>query len=174
MRTLILLLLLGMPFAAHAQLDGPNTAEIAVTGKVIPARSTQQLTFETLSDVNFIQLNEDDTEISVDPIRDASAGDSGPGHIVAKGQPGALFRLTFTRTVVLRNTTDNTTVTVQYLMSAHPTDEQRNSTYVLESSPQFRLNEQGEYHFWLGGRLSLQGVTDGEYEGEFTMDVEYI
>jgi hypothetical protein len=174
MRTLLFLLILGMPFAAHAQLNGPGSAEIAVTGKVIPARSTQQLSFETLSDVNFIQLNEDDTEISVDPIRDASAGDSGPGHIVAKGQPGALFRLTYSRTVVLRNTTDNTTVTVEYLMSAYPTDEQRNSTYVLETSPQFRLNEQGEYHFWLGGRLSLQGVTDGDYEGEFTMDVEYI
>jgi hypothetical protein len=174
MRTFILLLLLGMPFVSYAQLDGPGSAEIAITGKVIPARSTQQLTFETLSDVHFIQVNEDDTEISVDPIRDASTGDSGPGHIVAKGQPGATFRLNFSRQVTMRNATDNSTVTVQYLMSHSPTDEQRNSTYVLESSPQFRLNAQGEYHFWLGGRLSLQGVTDGEYEGEFTMEVEYI
>lgn len=160
--------------AAMAQLNGPGFAEIAITGKVIPARSTQQLSFETLSDVHFIQMNEDDTEISVDPIRDASTGDSGPGHIVAKGQPGAVFRLNFSRQVTLRNTSDNTTVTVQYLMSHSPTDEQRNSTYVLETSPQFRLNAQGEYHFWLGGRLSLQGVTDGDYEGEFTMEVEYI
>lgn len=174
MRHLILLLFLAGPICVSAQHNGPGSAAVPVTGKVVAARSTQQITFETVYDVHFSQTDEESTDIAVDPIRDAAAADSGPGYIVAKGIPNAEFQITFSRSVQMRHVTENVTVTVEYIMSHHPTDRQSSSTYILEAVPRFRLNAQGEYHFWLGGRLSLAGAVDGEYDGEFTLEVEYL
>lgn len=174
MRHLICLMVLMMPAVVLGQYDGPGSAEITVTGKVVPARSTQQITFDTIYDVHFNQTDEDATDIVVDPIRDPAAADSGPGYIVAKGIPNAEFQITFSRVVEMRHVTENVSVTINYMMSHHPTDQQASSTYILESSARFRLNDQGEYHFWLGGRLSLAGAIDGEYDGEFTLEVEYL
>ena len=181
-----LLLLFLLPDLARAQQTGGtgNTgtgdrftmeASIRISGNVVTRTGGENILFDTIYDVNFEQTRPEQTLLTVDPITDFAAADAGAGYVVAKGAPNAEFKLTFSRQVVLRHVTDRTnTLVVNYLLSANSIPEQENSAYVLEASPVFRLNPDGEFHLWVGGQVDISNALRGEYEGEFTLEVEYL
>jgi hypothetical protein len=37
-----------------------------------------------------------------------------------------------------------------------------------------QFNEKGEYYLWLGGKVDLSKARPGSYDGEFTIQIEYI
>lgn len=184
MPLLTLLLLPGFiaPDSASAQ-QAPSPApdrfsmetSIRISGNVIASTGGQNILFDTIYEVHFEQLRAGQTLITVDPITDFATADAGAGYVVAKGAPNAQFQLTFSRQVVLRHATERDNVLiVNYLLSANSTAEQENSAYVLEAAPTFRLNTDGEFHFWVGGQVDISNAIRGEYEGEFTLEVEYL
>jgi len=36
------------------------------------------------------------------------------------------------------------------------------------------MSEDGEYFFWVGGTMQLEGDILGQYEGEFTIEIDFI
>ncbi len=160
------------------QTDGDRfsfDASIRITGNVVARTGGENILFDTIYDVNFRQTRPEQTMITVDPITDLATVDEGAGYVVAKGAPNAQFQLTFSRQVVLRHITErDNKLTVNYLLSANSIDEQENADYVLEAAPTFRMNEDGEFHFWVGGQVDISNTIRGEYEGEFILEVEYL
>lgn len=154
-----------------------DSATITITGEVIQQLGAQNITLEIKNEVNFVLDDHEKQSIIVDPITTPPTYDpefSGSGYIVAKGEPYASFRLSFSQNIILRNPEDGNLVTVEYLISSNDFDEQASSSYVKEITPEFTLNENGEFHFWIGGRISLTDLTEGLYEGEFLLDLEYL
>ncbi|AXJ00383.1 hypothetical protein CYPRO_1118 [Cyclonatronum proteinivorum] len=180
----ILLLLFLLPEVARAQQGSGAAsggerfsmeASIRISGNVITRTGGENILFDTIYDVNFEQTRAGQTVITVDPITDFAAADAGAGYVVAKGAPNAEFQLTFSREVVLRHATERDNVLiVRYLLSGNSIPEQENAAYVLEAAPRFRLNADGEFHFWVGGMVDISKAIRGEYEGEFTLEVEYL
>lgn len=175
-------LLTGLAGAAQyvtAQQNGFSTEErvsITVSGRVIQDLSVQNITIDVVADVNLVAEDPDQSVIEIDPTEDAVAFDTefaGVGYVVAKGEPDTEFLLSFPRTVELTSTTDGSLLIIEYVVAHNSANEQQGADYVREVTQEFTLNSDGEYHFWLGGRVDISDVTDGDYEGEFFMDVEY-
>lgn len=169
----------GTASAQQAPAPAPDRfsmeTSIRISGNVIARTGGENILFDTIYEVHFEQLRAGQTLITVDPITDFATADAGAGYVVAKGAPNAQFQLTFSRQVVLRHATERDNVLiVNYLLSANSTAEQENSAYVLEAAPTFRLNTDGEFHFWVGGQVDISNAIRGEYEGEFTLEVEYL
>lgn len=158
----------------HAQTVGETTAGIRIMGTIIPSLGGENIIFDTIYEVHFEQEFPGDTFISVDPITDFAGPESGAGYVVAKGQPNAEFQLNFSRQILMRHSNGTSTLVVTYLLSSNHIDEQENSDYVQEISPQFKLNSDGEFHFWIGGQVDIRDAEEGDYFGEFTLEVEYI
>lgn len=181
----ILLLLFLLPDLARAQQTGGTgssgggrfsmEASIRISGNVVTRTGGENILFDTIYDVNFEQTRPEETLLTVDPITDLAAADAGAGFVVAKGAPNAEFKLTFSRQVMLRHLTERGNVlVVNYLLSANSVPEQENAAYVLEAAPTFRLNTDGEFFFWVGGQVDISNALRGDYEGEFTLEVEYL
>jgi len=175
---LVLLCVQGNPLLAQSTTPPAEqvpTGSIQVSGTVIPHLSNQQIILEVVYGVQFGSENPDDLFLVVDPISTPASADQGAGYIIAKGEPGVQFGLFFSRTIELESLSGGESLIVNYLMSHNRDPEQSASVYVLEQFPVFRLNEKGEYHFWLGGNVSIvNAASDGLYVGDFSMEVEYL
>jgi hypothetical protein len=157
-----------------AQTSTEASSGIRIIGTVIPTMGGENIIFDTIYEVHFEQEFVGDNAIVVDPITDIANPESGSGYVVAKGQPNAEFQLNFSRQIVMRHSNGTSVLVVNYLLSSNNIDEQENSVYVQEVSPRFRLNSDGEYHFWIGGQVNITDAEEGEYFGEFILEVEYI
>lgn len=159
----------------HAQTTSEQrSGSIRVVGTVVPSLGGENIIFDIIYEPNFDHSFERDTRIVLDPVTDLATGETGAGYFVARGLPGAVFQLNFPREIKLRHVETGTRVMVRYLLSANSLDEQESSDYVLRVSPRFRLNEDGEFHFWIGGEIDVTDAPEGEYTGDFTLEVEYI
>ncbi len=159
----------------HAQITGEQrSGSIRVVGTVVPSLGGENVIFDIIYEPQFDNSFERETLITLDPVTDLATGETGAGYFVAKGLPGAVFQLNFPREITLRHVETGTKVTVKYLLSSNEVDEQESSSYVLRVSPRFRLNSEGEHHFWIGGQVDVTDAPEGEYAGDFTLEVEYL
>jgi hypothetical protein len=133
----------------------------------------QQLRIETVNEVQFQQTSETQTTITVDPIRTPAGSESGAGYIIASGAPGTEFTILFSDNIVLFHEVESAVQQLVYLISHGPSDEQSLSSYLTTQLLTFRLNENGEYHFWIGGRLNLTELVSGIYFPDFVLEVLY-
>lgn len=155
----------------QAQSTGSEgkTSTITVTGKVVASLEGQAILIESVSVPVFEQENIDDTEITVDPI-----SSSGAGFLIAKGESNRVFQAVFPSVITLTNLESNSPLNVRITISHNSTVEQSSSSYVREEVSSFTLNENGEYYFWFGGAITISEVEEGGYDGDFTLEVEYI
>lgn len=149
------------------------TAEITATGRVLPSLRAQQLSLEVIHELHFDQSFVEQTIIIVDPIRTPAGPESGAGYMVARGQAGARFSLLFSENVSLVHSEEDATLQMLYRISHGPTDVQSSSEFLTNALITFTLNDQGEYHFWIGGELRLIDFVSGTYLPDFIVEVLY-
>lgn len=170
MKYIILVLFL---WGSQAQAQ-TSTATVEVTANVLPNASTKVPTLQTLYDVNFVVYDENQTQILVDPIRNTVGTEEGAGAILILGTPDTEFRLRYTRFVELENLNNPANkLTVEYLISHNSEDSQDKSTYVLQNDLELKINKRGEYYLWVGGRINITNLKDGEYVGGLEVEILY-
>lgn len=123
----------------------------------------------TLQPINLAGTERVDGIVTLDPVQSA-----GSGKMMALGNGNTEFRINFQRIRELTNTSGPGLIFIEYAVSGNPLDEQETSELFEEESRQVLFSDEGNYYFWIGGRIDLNQATPGAYEGEFTIEIEYL
>lgn len=154
-------------FSLSAQESSPRTTVTALVN--ISAEVVQSIQLITVNSMTFGNVQPGQLEIYVNPINDVNAG-----YMIAIGTPGAEFRLDFQQVRNLTNVEDQGFLTFQYELSGNDAEDQASSVLIENENRSIVFNEDGEFHIWVGGRVNIENATPGSYEGDFTIEIDYI
>jgi hypothetical protein len=96
------------------------------------------------------------------------------GKIMVKGIPGAYIRVTYLPEVILLNATGTGSITLHYKVFGYPDDNQIASEPIDAVERMMRINPEGLYYLWVGGLVNVVSASPGSYQGEFTIEIEYL
>ncbi len=168
---LLLFLMLALPYVAEAQsIEGDNTStSISITATATVLNSNIELV--TISDMGVLDasLLQDDMEIYINPVFDAEAG-----IMRASGLPDAQIRVSYVAEMEITRRDGPGSLFFVYEVSGYPGQNQRESELLETTDRELRFNEEGHFFFWIGGRVDLSQAQPGNYDGEFTIEIEYM
>lgn len=159
---LTLFFVLSVP--ALAQEINSFSGRVIVSAKVI-----QSIELITINTMTFGNTQPGQKEIVVNPVTDPNAG-----YMIANGTPNTEFRLDYLPVRNLTNTDGVSFLTFEYLISANDIEDQASSELLEDENRTIKFNSNGIYHIWVGGRVNLENARPGNYEGDFTIEIEYI
>ncbi|PKD44187.1 hypothetical protein [Rhodohalobacter barkolensis] len=161
-RLLGLFILALLPLFAFAQSQ--QNVSISVSATV--AGTVEMITINT---VDFDDIEQEGSEIRVDPIFGERSG-----KMVARGTPNAEFRVDYIRQRELVNLDGEGIIFFNYEVAGNGIDDQETAELLDQDIRDLQFNEEGEFYFWIGGTIDLSDVNPGSYQGEFTIEIEYI
>lgn len=162
----ILLFSLLFPLSAFAQSTGQNgfSGNINVSAQVL-----QSIRLITVNTMQFGNTSPGQREVYVNPINDLNAG-----FMIAIGNPEAEFRLNYLPERELNQINGDGTLTFTYEISGNTEEDQETSELLEIDNRNVQFNEEGRYYIWVGGRVILENARPGNYEGDFTIEIDYI
>ena len=149
-------------YALHAQ----NNISIRASASVIDVTGIQLI---PMKDMVIDESYAKDGILDISPITDDKAG-----KILVKGRVNSSVRLSYLNEMSLVNTSGDGTLVYKYSVSGFKSDNQRASQLLDQVERVVQFNENGEFYLWLGGRVDLTRARPGNYDGEFTIQIEYI
>ncbi|MFW6157686.1 MAG: hypothetical protein ACOC4S_02465 [Balneolaceae bacterium] len=162
---LLCLLSMMMNSAVLAQSDVGNSIAIDVSASVVEAT----VDLVTIQEIQFQNVQPSQGEIHVDPLENANAG-----LLRAEGSPNAPVRIRFQPELELNRLEGTESLTFFYEVAGGLQDEQDTAELLEEDNRDLELNDQGHFYIWVGGRVNIENAVNGQYEGEFTLEVEYL
>lgn len=163
--SLVLLFLLGTDMSL-AQLNSDD----AIVGRVlVNAQVIQSIELVTVNSMTFGSAQPGQRELYVNPINDANAG-----FMIAIGTPGLEFRLDYLNARRLTNVEGEGFLTFTYEISGNDIEDQDSSELLNNDNRSIRFNNEGRYYLWVGGRVNLENAQPGSYEGDFSIEIDYI
>lgn len=100
--------------------------------------------------------------------------DSKAAVMMVKGKSSAKIRVKFPPTVEIMNTTGSGRLLLHYEIYGYPGDNQSASQPIDAVENTLQMSSDRKYFFWIGGRIDISQATPGSYDGEFTIQIEYI
>jgi len=100
--------------------------------------------------------------------------DPAVGVMLVKGKPNTYARVTFIPIIELENLTGYGVLLFNYEVNGYKQNNQSASEPLDASERMIRFSAQGEYYLWIGGTLDIRNAHPGSYEGEFTLEIEYM
>ena len=131
--------------------------------------SNSEIELITLNDLVLDPALSHDGEIEISPKLDADAG-----KMLVKGKPEARIRLMFVPKMKLMNSRGKGYLTLDFQLSGFPGDNQQASEILDAVERVIFFNNSGEYYLWIGGMMDISHARPGSYEGEFTLEIEYL
>ena len=147
-------------------LNGQNSISIKASATVVEVAGIDLI---TLKDMVVDEASADSKIINISPLTDEKAG-----KMLVRGKANLSIRLTYVKDLFLMNTAGEGSIVVRYNVSGNKTDNQRASQPLDQVERIVQFNEKGEYYLWLGGQIDLSNSRPGNYDGEFTIQIEYI
>lgn len=154
------------PFASHAQNNDQQSREVSIEVRAM-VRGSIELT--TMRNMDFGKVQPGQETIDINPTQDAEAG-----KMIASGRPNAKIRVQYQRTWQLRSNRNDEPLTFYYRVAGNQIDEQETAELLETDNRDLNLNEEGDFYFWIGGKANISNAKPGNYEGEFTIEIEYI
>ncbi len=164
----IITFLVGFSVNLHAQNSNDHRATSAIISVSVSAGISTTIEIETLSNINFGQINPSMTNIYINPRADAGAG-----VMRIRGRSNTPVRVSFLDRRELVRVGGGGAGFFYFEVSGSPFDNQFFSEPITVENRQIIIGDEGEYYFWIGGRMSLENLTFGQYEGEFTLEIDY-
>jgi hypothetical protein len=96
------------------------------------------------------------------------------GYMIAVGGPNTNFRLNYLPERELTQADGDGTLTFTYEISGNSTDDQSTSDILELDNGNLEFNNEGLYYIWVGGRINLQNAAPGNYQGDFTIEIDNI
>lgn len=141
-----------------------------VSGDInVRAVVTQSIQLITVNSMQFGNAQPGQGEIYVNPISSLNAG-----FMIATGSPEAEFRLNYLPELELTQIDGNATLTFIYELSGNSEEDQATSELLEMDNRNIRFNSEGRYYIWVGGRVNIENAEPGNYEGDFTIEIDYI
>ena len=147
-----------------AQQASSVSAQVNVSANVI-----QSIELITVNSMTFGNSQPGQVEINVNPVNDVNAG-----FMIALGTPDAEFRLDYFQERQLSQIEGNGFLTFEYILSGNDIEDQSSSELLQTDNRSIRFNSEGRYYIWVGGRVNLENANPGNYEGDFTIEIDYI
>jgi hypothetical protein len=163
MRNMVLICMLWFSFlAAEAQTSG----NIKATALVVEPTGIQLIPLE---DMVIDESSSKDGFLNISPVTDEKAG-----KILVRGKAKSSVKLSYMNEMSLANPDGEGKLVCEYSVSGYQSDNQSASQPLDQVERVVQFNEKGEYYLWLGGKINFTHARPGSYEGEFTIQVEYI
>lgn len=168
-KSIRLIILTSVILGCH--LSVKSYGQNSVSSITISISATVQSSIEliTLSDINIGSVQPSQFEIYVEPNRDAGAGS-----MIARGLPESGISISYVEEHILTHAESNETLTFYYQVAGNSEDNQTAAEILDGFSRDLNFNAEGEFFLWVGGRVNIQNAVHGQYEGEFTIEIEYI
>jgi hypothetical protein len=147
-------------------LHGQTSGTIRSAATVVEATG---IVLIPMKDMTIDEAGATDGILDISPVTDEKAG-----KMLVTGKPNTSIRLSYLDEMALVNTAGEGTLVCKYVLSGHRTDNQRASQLLDQVERVVQFNEKGEYYLWLGGKVNLSNARPGSYDGEFTIQIEYI
>jgi hypothetical protein len=160
----LILLLFITGSSVQAQESEGVSAQISISTQVITS-----IELITVNSITFGNTQPGQQILNINPINDVSAG-----FMIAAGTPNAAFRLNYIPSRQINRVDGPGYITFVYQISGNDIEDQSSSEIFQNNSRNFTFNSNGRYYFWVGGRVNLANANPGNYEGDFTIEIEYI
>lgn len=135
----------------------------------VSARVVQSIEMVTMRNMQFGPVQPGQNQILIDPLVDSETG-----KMIAMGIPNARIRVSFVRERTLTRSDGTETLTFTYEIAGNDQDDQSSAELLQTENRNLDLNGEGEYYFWIGGQVNIEDAKPGNYNGDFTIEVEYI
>ncbi len=119
-----------------------------------------------------MQLSDDDVQndiIRIDPTTSPNAG-----KMVAYGNPNSDIRISYLPTRELTHVQGTETLSFSYQVAGNQQEDQGTAERLEVENRDFSFNEDGQFYLWIGGSVNISTAVPGNYQGEFTLEIEYI
>lgn len=153
-------------FFLISSLQGQTSGIIRASATVVEATGIQLI---PMKDMIIDEASAQDGILNISPVTDEKAG-----KLLVKGKVNSSIRLSYLNEMALVNTSGDGTLVCKYVVSGYRTDNQSASQLLDQVERIVQFNEKGEFYLWLGGRVDLSRARPGSYDGEFTIQIEYI
>ncbi|MEQ9308782.1 MAG: hypothetical protein RLN90_04955 [Balneolaceae bacterium] len=150
--------------SAEAQIKESVTATVSIS--TIMVQSIELITVKSMS---FGSIQPGQQEVYVNPVSDVNSG-----YMIAVGTPGAEFRLDYFQERTLFHSDGGQNLTFEYEISANEIEDQASSELLDFNARSLTFTQEGVYHIWVGGRVNIENAEPGNYEGDFTIEIDYI
>lgn len=163
---LFILLIFVAPQIALSQTSNQNgvSARINVSAEVV-----QTIELITVNTISFGSAQPGQIEIYVNPVVDLNAG-----YMIAVGTPNTDFRLNYLPERELTQIEGDGVLTFTYEISTNSEEDQSTSEIIEGDDRTLRFNSEGRHYIWVGGRVNLENAQPGNYQGDFTIEIDYI
>ena len=161
-----LFLFLGFCLLITTTLRGQGSISIKASATVVEVTGIELV---PMKDMIVDEASSKEGILNISPVTDDKAG-----KILVRGKINAQVRLTYVRDLLLTNSSGDGAMIFKYSLSGLKSDNQGASQLIDQVERIVQFNEKGEFYLWLGGQVDLSKAKPGSYEGEFTIDIEYI
>jgi hypothetical protein len=162
----LLFVISALIFLCSQKIYGQDGVQATVN---IRAEVIQTIELITVKGMTIRQTRSEQQIIFINPINSGDAG-----HMIAVGNPEADIRINFIKDRELTRTDGVGLLKFNYQVTGNTDDNQLTSELLGDENRALRFNEEGQFYIWVGGTVDLQQATPGNYEGEFTLEIEYI
>ena len=107
--------------------------------------------------------------VTVSPKSDPTAA-----IMIVKGKSDARFRISFMSEREILNRTGEGKLIMHYDMYGYKSDNQSASEKINAAERALQIGSDGKYFLWIGGTVNISSARPGTYDGEFTIEIEYI
>lgn len=147
-----------------AQNNSNNEVSFSVSTNVIS--SIEIVTIQSM-DLSGAETTND--RIQINPQNSSNAG-----KMIAIGNPNSDIRISFLQQRELSRVQGSGTLLFNYEVAGNNQDDQASAEPLNRENRDFELNQNGRFYLWIGGSVDISTAAPGNYEGEFTLDIEYI
>lgn len=160
-------LFLILPFAnARAQQSDGGRETVNIT---VSARIVETIELITIRNIQFGDAQPGQNQISISPT-----GDTRAGKMKATGRANAPIKVSYVRNWQLSRTDGPGKLNFHYEVAGNTKDDQSTAELLQNDNRDLHFNSDGEYYFWIGGQANIQNAQPGNYQGDFTIEIEYI
>lgn len=122
----------------------------------------------TIQSMNLSNAETENDQIVIDPQNSVNAG-----KMIAIGTPNSDIRISYLEQRELTQQEGTETLQFDYRVAGNTEDDQSTAELLDRENRDFSFNEQGRFYLWIGGNVDISAASPGNYEGEFTVDIEY-
>lgn len=160
---LITFLLLAISGPSYAQR---STGDISIN---VSAHIISSIKMVTIKSIDLAEAEPVNEIIRVNPRTSSNAG-----KIVAMGAPNSDIRISYLEQRELSHRRSSSTLLFNYKVAGNNQDDQSSSKLLDHENREFKFNKEGKFYLWIGGSVDISTAVPGNYQGEFTLDIEYI
>ncbi len=153
-------------FCSYAQEEQNRPQSVSVS---ITATVTNSIELTTIQTLELQNADIQNNIIDINPILSSNAG-----NMIARGNPGSKFSLDYLEVRELTNTRGTGVLFFEYRIAGNYIYEQNTAEILDPESRELQFNEDGEFYIWIGGRIDVTNAEPGNYEGDFSIEIEYI